>query len=376
MGGSCTREFTKISRQSEFGKRDEDLIRAISPRQSEIMKIIFTLCSNNYYAQALTLGKSLLRHSPQYKFVIGLIDKRTDQIVYDPRFELLPVAEIEPEIYELAMRYSIVELNTCVKPAYFNYFYKDRNVTEVYYLDPDLFIYNDISLLSQMLGSSDIILTPHILSPIPFDGKFPMENDFTNFGLYNLGFLATKRSETCFEILNWWKERTYKMGYRNLPKGIFVDQSWMSLAPVIFKNVLVLDHPGFNMGPWNLHERKLSHTENDIMVNTEYKLFIYHFSSFNPSKNFELHPVYNRFTMAQRTDLQQIYEQYSHQLKENHFIRYSSLPCHYIEWKNERVEQARLEILRSIPFGQRMMRNIKKNIPPRIKLRLLKALET
>ena len=39
------------------------------------MQIVFTLCSINYLAQAKTLGDSVLRHNPGYKFIIGLIDK-------------------------------------------------------------------------------------------------------------------------------------------------------------------------------------------------------------------------------------------------------------------------------------------------------------
>ena len=58
-------------------------------------------------------------------------------------------------------------------------------------------------------------------------------------------------------MLHWWKERTYNMGYQRLEKGLFVDQLWMNLVPVLFESCNVLNHPGYNMGPWNLHERKL-----------------------------------------------------------------------------------------------------------------------
>ena len=39
------------------------------------MKIAFTICSLNYFAQALSLGESLSKTNPHYKYVIGLVDR-------------------------------------------------------------------------------------------------------------------------------------------------------------------------------------------------------------------------------------------------------------------------------------------------------------
>ena len=45
--------------------------------------IIFTLCSNNYLANAKTLGDSILNHRPNTMFVIGLVDERNCEIDYN-----------------------------------------------------------------------------------------------------------------------------------------------------------------------------------------------------------------------------------------------------------------------------------------------------
>ena len=37
--------------------------------------IAFTICSNNYLAQAKTLGDSFLEFHPDWKFIIGLCDE-------------------------------------------------------------------------------------------------------------------------------------------------------------------------------------------------------------------------------------------------------------------------------------------------------------
>ena len=46
------------------------------------MLISFTLCSNNYLAQAKTLGDSFKKHHPDFEFIIGLVDDFSDQIDY------------------------------------------------------------------------------------------------------------------------------------------------------------------------------------------------------------------------------------------------------------------------------------------------------
>jgi len=57
-------------------------------------RIAFTLCSNNYLAQAKTLGNSLLKNNPDYLFFIGLVDKFNPEIDYTI-FKPYQVIEIE-----------------------------------------------------------------------------------------------------------------------------------------------------------------------------------------------------------------------------------------------------------------------------------------
>ena len=50
------------------------------------MKIGFTICSNNYLAQAKILQTSFLVHNPDYKFFIGLVDQLDPAINYKNQF--------------------------------------------------------------------------------------------------------------------------------------------------------------------------------------------------------------------------------------------------------------------------------------------------
>ena len=69
------------------------------------------------------------------------------------------------------------------------------------------------------------------------------------------------------------------------------------------------------MAPWNLHERFLSERNNTHFVNESEPLLFFHFSSFKADA-FEL-PLsqYDRYTLSNRPDLQNIYREYNEDLK-------------------------------------------------------------
>jgi hypothetical protein len=294
------------------------------------MKIAFTICSNNYLAYAKVLGKSLKNHAPGVKFFIFLCDEKNVEIDYNSLAdEVIAMNEIEPQVTTLASRYNIIEFNTCVKPRIFEYLFNERNAGKIIFFDPDIKIYNSIAGLFDELDNSSIILTPHICTPIPLDNKSPAENHFLNFGIYNLGFIGLKTGDECKKFIAWWKERTYAQCYIDVYNGIFVDQLPVNLVPLFFENVKILCNKGLNMAPWNLHERFLSKKNNEHFVNETEPLIFFHFSSFK-ADDFEL-PLsqYDRYTLHNRPDLQNIYSEYNEDLKAADYFFYRKMKYSY-----------------------------------------------
>ena len=170
------------------------------------MKFFFTICSNNYLAQAQVLGNSLKAMDNDSRFVIALVDEKSEEIDYTHiPFEVLPVHLIEPGFRELSEKYNIIELNTCIKPRVIEYLFTERNADEVIYMDPDTRVYDQMDALDEIFKTHNIVLTPHIFTPVPIDGKSPQESVFLNFGIYNLGFIALKKSDETMRFTQWWK---------------------------------------------------------------------------------------------------------------------------------------------------------------------------
>lgn len=330
------------------------------------MNILFTLCSNNYLAQAKVLADSVRQFQPDWAFLLGLVDKKDPSIPYhELNFEIIELSQIEPKINTLAQKYSIVELNTCVKPAVFEYLFQQRKADRVIYMDPDTCIYSPLAAIDHLLSGHDIVVTPHILSPIPMDGLFPNEPLFLNYGLYNLGFLALKRTAETQRFLRWWRERTYQKGYDNPARGLFTDQLWINLAPLYFEGVAILRHPGYNMAPWNLHERVLRETDNHFYLESGEPLAFYHFSGFKPGVP-KLHYDYTRFTLEQRPDLKTLYHTYEQKIQQAQHKRYSTIPCYYVT-----VRQQLLAVQQPpqppVSFYRKKVRQFKGLLPVRLK---------
>jgi hypothetical protein len=291
---------------------------------------VFTLCSNNYLAQATVLGRSVKRHNPAATFLIVLVDLKIDEIDYAAiPFEVLTAESIEPRTVELALKYDIIELNTCIKPRVIEYLFSERNAERVIYLDPDTKVFAPLSAVEEALDNFNVVLTPHALTPIPLDGKTPTEIAFLRFGVFNLGFIALKKSAETVRLAGWWKERTYAAGQIRPEDGIFVDQLYVNLVPILFADVFTLRHPGYNMAPWNLHERTLDVDGDGYRVNVSQRLVFFHFSSFRiNSSDLPVH-AYNRFSMKDRPDLVALYRDYTEELKGAGHARYSGIGWAY-----------------------------------------------
>jgi hypothetical protein len=295
-------------------------------------KLAFTICSNNYLAQAKTLGQTLLSHNPGYQFIICLVDKPSPQIDYSlfQPYEILLIEQVPiPDFESMVLRYNITELNTAVKPFIFKYlFARNTDAATIIYLDPDIQVYDRFTEIENGFVENTFILTPHYTNAIN-DNFQQSEESTLNCGLYNLGFLGLARKGRVFEFLDWWAERLKDRCYNNLIKGWFVDQIWINFVPLYYEGAFIMRHPGYNMAYWNLHERKLDIQGGKYLVNASYPLVFFHFSGYNLLQPESISKYQNRFSFESRPDLLSIFEAYRNTVWQNGHQQFMSIPCYY-----------------------------------------------
>lgn len=335
--------------------------------------VIFTLCSNNYLAMAKTLGESVLAQHPDFTFVTGLVDHQEPGIDYT-RFpgKVIPVEELGIDGFDrMQLNYNIIELNTSVKPFYFQYLFKTYpSATIVVYLDPDTCLYNRLDPVLPAGGKDAIVLTPHISQPIPLDGLYPDENLVLNHGIYNLGFLALHRSDDSDQLLAWWAERMVDHCKIDLVNGFFTDQLYMNLAPLFFNGVRIEKHPGVNLAFWNLHQNRLSFRGDQIVVNDTYPLIHYHFSGFVMDGGEKVSKGSTRFRLSDDAVLVKLFADYREKLTANGWETYRAYTPWYVTNRDRHREEQYQAKLGRYPI-LRVVHWIKQLIPTRLINRLL-----
>ena len=250
----------------------------------------------NYLPKALILGDSLKKHNENIRFVVILVEKEIPEdwpaIADDIVDEVILAKDLGFDDFDkFIFKHSIVEASTSIKGQALCYLLENED-DKVAYIDPDIKIYKSLDGLSNLLDGNDIILTPHLTIPETHE-KDIVHNELSalRHGVYNLGFLAVKKSEEGLKFANWWRDRLCLYCYDDIPRGIFTDQRWVDLAPAYF-NVHILKDPGYNMAPWNLSTRKVELKENKLIVNDESELIFFHYSGFDSGAN---EAVFNRY---------------------------------------------------------------------------------
>jgi hypothetical protein len=327
---------------------------------------VFTLCSANYLAHAKTLGDSLRQFNADYHFVIGLVDRVAPDTppVWLP-YEMIPVEDVGIDgLIDMIARYDVVELNTAVKPFYIDFIYRREPAVEaVIYLDPDIVVYSSLAPLVETLRRHSIIVTPHSCTFDDSDIVIYYEQGMLSAGIYNLGFLATARSENTSALLRWWQHRLREHCYFAPGSGIFVDQLWMTLAPLYF-DVRVEKNPGYNMCYWNHFERRVSLANGRYVVNGANDLVFYHFSSYSPDRpdRVTARAKSRTVSFSERPDLKAIYDDYRSRLIANGYDavksqRYSLRrhpPKQKLTFKRVSMQSMR-RVLHALPFQLQWM---------------------
>jgi hypothetical protein len=290
-------------------------------------KIAFTIVSKNYLHFARTLMESVRAQHPDWQRFVLLVDEnRGDLDLSKEPFQTIEVAELQlPDRKKFYFRYTILELNTAVKPWMFEWLFRHQHAEQVVYLDPDIYIYQPfVEVESQLSSGAAMVLTPHLTGPL--DNAYrPHEVDILQAGTYNLGFLALGRDEQTDRFLAWWQSKLEFNCVVDHAHGLFVDQKWLDLAPGLFDRVTILRHEGYNVAYWNLAHRHLKKADGRYTVNGV-PLVFYHFSGLDAKSPERLSKYQDRFRLDQLRIVEELVKDYLVRVQANGSQTTSSLP--------------------------------------------------
>lgn len=270
--------------------------------------LCFSSFTFSYLNRARVLFTTLRRFQPTWRLVALISDAPPPGVTFDCSME--PFDEVVyagtlpiPNFNSWIFCHDIVEACTAVKGPYLlNALSGD--VDAVVYLDPDIALFAPLDSTLAELKDHDILLTPHLLEP-ETQGTAVLDNEVCALrtGIFNLGFVAVKRSAEGLRFAAWWNERLQHFCYDDPASGLFVDQKWCDYVPVFFNTAKTIRDPGCNVASWNLSQRNVSITDDgQILVNGS-PLKFWHFTKLGSvadtmtrryaKQNYEVYEIWN-----------------------------------------------------------------------------------
>lgn len=311
--------------------------------------IVCTSVCQNYIPKAKALAQSLKQHHPGAQFVLCLVEREAHPATNDPAVfdSVLLAGDLGiPHFESFMFKYGIVEASTAVKGHLFKTLLERFPHEEKFvYLDPDIIVTSRFIELIEVLDYEDIVLTPHLTFPEDsFEAILDNEICALKHGVFNLGFLAIKRSPQAQQMIDWWASRLFEFCYADIPNGLFTDQRWMDLAPCFF-DVFVLKHPGYNVAPWNISKRHIYENEDGELTVLEERLRFFHFSGFDSGANEDM---INKYCPDRNSPIYELRESYLKTLDAFGQKGLGKLPWSFATYSNgERIPDSHRKTFRS-----------------------------
>ncbi len=278
-----------------------------------------TIISKNYLSFARTLADSLRKFHPDVPLFVLLVDRVDGYFKPEnERFYLVGLNDLDiPNLSGFCFKYTILELNTAVKPYFLKYLFQRHGITKLLYFDPDILILENLSLLFELLKTHAIVLTPHLTAPIE-DHFSPGELEILRAGTYNLGFIGVSNTTVAENFIEWWEKRLYDQCEMAPERGMHVDQKWIDLVPGLFDDVYILREPGYNVAYWNLHSRRVHFEDDKVRVNNQ-PCYFFHFSGFDPLNISTISKHQDRFGIDDVGAARRLFESYRDLLLANQY---------------------------------------------------------
>ena len=257
---------------------------------------VCTVINKAWLAHARALAESLRAHEPDARMSVLVVDEIAGFI--DPAqepFEVLRPADVGiADFAAMSVRYNVVELCTALKPWAVRHVLASGDTA--LYLDSDMRVYAPLDGLSELLELHPLVLTPHLLDPLPEDGRVPDERSILMAGSFNAGVIAARPDEASARLLEWWSDRLRTQSRLDAANGLVYDQRWADLVPGLLGSLGIWRDPGVNVGYWRLGSSAVRRSEGQLLIDGQ-PLRCFHFTGFDPRAPDRLSSYENRVSL-------------------------------------------------------------------------------
>jgi hypothetical protein len=274
-----------------------------------------TYFDSNYIIKGLALYRSLVRYAKPFHLWVLCFDDTAYEILQELALpEVIPVTlrdfeKGDRELLRAKSNRSMVEYYFTCTPSLPWYILRHHpEVDIITYLDADLFFFSTPSPIYQELTGGSVLIVGH---------RFPphLKHCEVN-GIYNVGLLSFRNDDVGLQCLQRWRDQCLEWCYDRVEAGRFADQKYLDDWPVRFPGVVVLQHQGAGLAPWNVEKYSLRLENGQVLVDSQ-PLVFFHFHGLKQVKRWLYDPNFAQYgTHADTVLKNRIYGPYIQELRQ------------------------------------------------------------
>lgn len=212
------------------------------------MTAFVCICSEEYLGYYKVLYESLKKFQMPYQILYYIGNERGDLNGFDR------VVNINHWYDECNKSYTKLERICSLRArAVLDAF--EMGYDKIVFLGAKVQFFSYPGEMIELLNDYKAVVTPHILEPLPEDGKFPSNATVSFTGHISTDVVAFKKDPEIIKFLQW-QDEIMKTKCKTT-QHTYLDQSWLNFLPFFVDNVKILRDPAYNVAYWNYKQRDL-----------------------------------------------------------------------------------------------------------------------
>lgn len=207
-----------------------------------------TYFDSYYLIKGLGLYLSLERVTKDFHLYVMALDRDCYDKLQSIGFKHITVELLDdfetPELLAVKPTRTKAEYCWTCGPSAIWFFLKKYDLTDITYIDSDLFFIGNPQIVFDEIGDSSIAITEQGTS----------KKSEALYGKYCVQFMYFKNDHEGCDALAWWRDSCIEWCYQRFEKGLYADQKYLDQFPLRYKNLCVIENLGAGIAPWNMHK--------------------------------------------------------------------------------------------------------------------------
>ncbi len=285
--------------------------------------VFCTLFDSNYLDKGITLYKSMEKCIRDFRLYVFAFDELCYEILKKENFKnliVISLSEFETsELLKVKAERTKAEYCWTCSPWIIKHVLDKYEESICTYIDADMeFFSSPQPVFDEMRNKNcSIIIVPH-----RYESEEKEREAYNLRGAYCVEFNTFVKDENGYKALSWWADRCLEWCYYAVPGTTewYGDQKYLNVFPEKFDGVMICNHCGVGVAPWNILLLDYAGEKDDVPIiiekktSIEYPIILYHFESISfLTKHVLFAPSYMKSKRLHRF----VYDSYIERLMDN-----------------------------------------------------------